>query len=610
MSKHVIIVGGGVAGLSAAHELCERGFRVTIYERWGVPGGKARSTWVPKPDVWPEGFMQPLLGLGRQPSSDPQHRHELPGEHGFRFFAGFYRHIIDTLRRIPDRRSGKSVLDNLESAERNMATTAGTKPIIYLQTLPRNLKDFAVLISATLESGQQLTDQELAFLFRRFWQVATSCHERRLAEYEKIAWWHFLDADAFSPAYQQFTNLSRITVAANPRMAESRTMGSIALQLVNLKFFPPKDRVLNGPTNLVWFNPWVEYLQSRGVELLYNATAVAIQCSDGRIQSITVSRDGQEHQVSGDYYLFCVPVEAMAALLAQDVTYDGGKPVYRNVLAADPSLASIIELAQSVEWMNGIQYYLNIDVSITKGHVMFLDTPWALTAISQRQFWPDFDFASRYDGRVQGILSVDISDWNTPGQFNGKPARICTIQEIAEECWAQMKASLNGPGRELLSDDQVVAYHVDTDISHHSSPSPSNEDAEPLLVNQVDTWALRPGAFTLIPNLFLAADYVRTNTMLATMEAANEAARRAVNAILAAEGRRDYCKVWQLRESLALAPWRMYDRWRYARGLPWNDKPPWFVSAAVWLLLRIYDFWRWLQHFPPRGAQASRSVKR
>ncbi len=609
MSKRVIIIGGGVAGLSAAHELCERGFRVTIYERWGVPGGKARSTWVPKPDVWPEGFMQPLLGLGRQPSDDPQHRHELPGEHGFRFFSGFYRHIIDTMRRTPDRRTGKSALDKLEIAERVMTTTAGTKPIIYPQTQPRNLRQLKELVAALLESGERLTDREISFLFGRLWQIATSCEERRLAEYEKIDWWRFLNADAFSPAYQQLTNLARITVAANPRRAESRTMGGIALQMLNLHFFP-KDRVLNGPTNPTWIDPWVEYLQSRGVELLCNATAVAIQCSDGRIQSVTVSRDGQEQQVSGDYYLFCVPVEAMAALLAQDVTYDGAQPVYRNVLAADPSLATIIELAKNVEWMNGIQYYLRVDVPITPGHVMFLDTPWALTAISQRQFWPDFDFASRYDGRVQGILSVDISDWNTPGQFNGKPARVCTIQEIAEECWAQMKASLNGPGREILRDDQVVAYHVDTDISHHSAPSPTNANAEPLLVNQVDTWSLRPGAFTLIPNLFLAADYVRTNTMLATMEAANEAARRAVNAILAAEGRRDYCKVWRLREPLALAPWRLYDRWRYARGLPWNDTPPWFVSAAVWLLLRVYDIWRRIRHIGGGALERARPARR
>src|SRR5947209_1732011 len=43
MSNRVAVLGGGVAGLSAAHELIERGFDVTVYERNDVFGGKARS---------------------------------------------------------------------------------------------------------------------------------------------------------------------------------------------------------------------------------------------------------------------------------------------------------------------------------------------------------------------------------------------------------------------------------------------------------------------------------------------------------------------------------------------------------------------------------------
>src|SRR6266566_7234129 len=37
MQHSVAIFGGGVAGLSAAHELAERGFQVRVYERKPVP---------------------------------------------------------------------------------------------------------------------------------------------------------------------------------------------------------------------------------------------------------------------------------------------------------------------------------------------------------------------------------------------------------------------------------------------------------------------------------------------------------------------------------------------------------------------------------------------
>ena len=43
MSARVVILGGGVAGMSAAHELIERGFEVVIIDNRNVPGGKARS---------------------------------------------------------------------------------------------------------------------------------------------------------------------------------------------------------------------------------------------------------------------------------------------------------------------------------------------------------------------------------------------------------------------------------------------------------------------------------------------------------------------------------------------------------------------------------------
>jgi uncharacterized protein with NAD-binding domain and iron-sulfur cluster len=40
----VIILGGGVAGMSAAHELIEKGYEVVVYDRNPIyVGGKARS---------------------------------------------------------------------------------------------------------------------------------------------------------------------------------------------------------------------------------------------------------------------------------------------------------------------------------------------------------------------------------------------------------------------------------------------------------------------------------------------------------------------------------------------------------------------------------------
>jgi uncharacterized protein with NAD-binding domain and iron-sulfur cluster len=45
--KTVVILGAGVGGLTAAHELVRRGYRVEVYERNAEPGGIARSATEP-----------------------------------------------------------------------------------------------------------------------------------------------------------------------------------------------------------------------------------------------------------------------------------------------------------------------------------------------------------------------------------------------------------------------------------------------------------------------------------------------------------------------------------------------------------------------------------
>ncbi|MDB5260896.1 MAG: hypothetical protein JWQ14_177, partial [Adhaeribacter sp.] len=76
---------------------------------------------------------------------------------------------------------------------------------------------------------------------------------------------------------------------------------------------------------------------------------------------------------------------------------------------------------------------------------------------------------------------------------------------------------------------------------------------------------------------FLASDYVKTYTDLATMEGANEAARRAVNNIIDAAGvNKPYCEIWNLHEPSWLLYYKWLDKKRYNKGLPYKKHEPWF----------------------------------
>jgi geranylgeranyl pyrophosphate synthase/uncharacterized protein with NAD-binding domain and iron-sulfur cluster len=556
----VIVLGGGVAGMSAAHELTERGFEVVVLERGQLAGGKARSIPVTDDGEGTSGHERADKGVASI-------EHRLPGEHGFRFFAGFYKHVIDTMRRVPSF-DGRTAADHLVPTTRVGFTQYGKPTFLIPSKFPRTGGDAGTLLSdALLAFGPVigLSPEELAFFGARFWQILTSCEERRIGEYERVSWWEFIDAEPRSASYQKFlaTGFTRSLVASKARKASARTVGDMFVQMM-LTFLDPTsgstDRVLDGPTNLVWIDPWCTYLESRGVHYVRESEVVEILCDDRWITGVAVRRQGQRTLVQGDYYVAAMPLERISPLINE------------RMLAIDPALGNLSTLAPNVEWMNGLQFYLHRDLPIAHGHVVHIDSEWALTSVSQVQFWRSMPPDQFGNTDVRGVLSVDISDWDAPG-LNGRSATQCSSrEEVMREVWAQLKRSINSD-RELLRDDDLHSWYLDPDIQPSGDGSGLLTNAEPLLVNLINTWALRPDATTRIPNLFLASDYVRTYTDLATMEGANEAARRAINGLLDVTGFvGPRCGVWPLHQPEILAPMQQHDAARYAAGLPWDDR--------------------------------------
>jgi len=178
VSKTVIVLGGGIGGLSAAHELSERGFSVRVFELRDVPGGKARSVVVPS-TVPRQNVGAVNLGSLAAPT-----RRDLPGEHGFRFFPRFYRHVIDTMARIPYRGS-RSVAENLVDTTGTVFARFGRRPLKLPTIIPSNVTELFTLVSDLGPwFGPELgiPPEDVAFFGERIWQILTSCSERRLNE--------------------------------------------------------------------------------------------------------------------------------------------------------------------------------------------------------------------------------------------------------------------------------------------------------------------------------------------------------------------------------------------------------------------------------------------
>jgi 15-cis-phytoene desaturase len=323
----VAILGGGIGGLTAAQELAQRGFSVTVYEALSQLGGKARSFGA--------------TGTGKDG------REDLPAEHGFRVFAGEYGATRDVMKNIPfNRYSRTNVEQNLVEGRRAiMASKDSPAQFIVPSSFPRSADDFKVWVDYFETVDKYLQPDERDFFLKRIAIVKSFCIERRFAEFENVTWWEYMHADRFSPEYQNLVQMISGTIlAANPRNANAHIVGTLAADIID-RTLVPGDRgiliMLDGPTSDMWIEPWVQHLRSLGVVFQLNTTLTSFEMSpDGsRVTAAAVEYNGKRQSVVADVFFSAVPAEKMARVLSQSP----------DVLLAAPSLRQVDQLMTA--WM-------------------------------------------------------------------------------------------------------------------------------------------------------------------------------------------------------------------------------------------------------------------
>jgi hypothetical protein len=245
--------------------------------------------------------------------------------------------------------------------------------------------------------------------------------------------------------------------------------------------------------------------------------------------------------------------------LAKLITVDGKE---RNLedIAEVGRLGEHHGLDDRFQTLTGIQLYYRSHVSFENGHIYFAASPWGLSAVSQIQYWGPFGGGRR--SRLAGNLSVDIGAWR-PTEDAPDP-NLLRRDEIAKNVQDQILKCL---GERQRGQQAAAYYHLDDFIGftwRDGKLWPTRNHA-PFLINRVNDWCNRPCGDPWVPNdvrmrdrkpgqgktspegiwchdrsgypvhfgnLVIAGTHMRTFTRMATMEAANESARHAVNAIL------------------------------------------------------------------------------
>ena len=210
--RTVAVLGGGIAGLSAAHELAERGFDVTVYElradeRAGlgdqpesaIPpvklGGLAASQYS---TVGPPRSLAELRPFPNRRGHPRDPSRAVAGEHGFRFFPAYYIHIWDLFQRIPvyervDLGQGnvrwtatsRTIMDNVRRVVTQGTTVEGKPSLVFPREAPRSLAEFLTTTGQLTALG--FTPADIQTFVSRLLDFLVTSPERRASQLQNIS---------------------------------------------------------------------------------------------------------------------------------------------------------------------------------------------------------------------------------------------------------------------------------------------------------------------------------------------------------------------------------------------------------------------------------------
>ncbi|WP_159080327.1 FAD-dependent oxidoreductase [Nocardia suismassiliense] len=531
-NRRVAVFGGGTGGLTVAHELVKRGFSVDVYERHEVLGGRARS------------WGQPNTGTGG--------RKDLSIEFGPHVLLGSYQNLGETLLEIPT--PAGSVLDQAIP----LSSVGGGGRIPLLADIPRldaaSVTHNIVRVVEALLPG--LSPAELPMVTSKLVAMFASGRKRQFGEFDRTRILDYLGRPGFATA-QVIRTLTTLNPSAITDDMSVRGFNA-ALQNCDLDIFTrgmgPGFRdfgyFIDGGMDEGWFDPWAGHLRNQGVGIHVGHAVTGLSCAGGRIVGATVrTPGGTQMPVQADWFVIAATADKAAALM---------NPA---IVAADPALGRIAELAPS--WLGGMQIFLrrrqNLGVIAATAA-----GPWLNLMVDDTALWTDYH--SRYgDGSVAQHLSIDVGAWETPGILFGKTANWCTARERFEEVRAQLRHELRD--NTLFADEDIHS------IIHN--PSVFEPGAEPCVHDEsgigqdINNWVNRPEVTTGIPNLFFGSAFAKTYGQIDSTDCANEAGRRAANAILLAAGSNEPLTPVSGAEPppMLKALWEEDDR-RYDAGLP------------------------------------------
>jgi predicted NAD/FAD-dependent oxidoreductase len=528
----VTIAGAGVAGLTAAHRLLERGYDVTLIEANSFIGGKlaahqdrdetANAAEETEDETASSARSCPACkDRGGCLRSDDWH------EHCYHMYLNWYHNFWQLMEEI-------GVLSNFSpmSAVYNMHRSAREPaiPVVNVGSPWTTLTNLFAGVGTPADMflwGQTLADLVGQPAHRDSWLERTSItafmKSQPYTTDQALAGTYRTTAQAFaSPSYLSSARSYKALLSYGLRLPE------------------PSMWLLTANTEDAIFTPWLkclaqlsksfeverhEFFQPTGafeaavaartgkcgqggrltIKMLTQLQALSIDDQTGRVTNATVGRcraspsvhRGSTHvvrsserlEIDGDLIL-ALPLTQLGSLVTPKIADRAPDLVNVRYLRCEPMISIDLFFKKKLD-------------GLSKGITVLLNSPYEMSFFDNSQNWTNL-----HGGNTVLNVVASNADTLTPHEYSNRTIIDTLLRELRRYIDFE---------RDDLFDCRT---HLQTNLG------------EELSVNQVGSWQWRPTATCGIPNLYIAGDYCRSFVDVVTIEGA------AVSGLIAAEALR------------------------------------------------------------------------
>ena len=485
MTYDIIIFGGGLSGLTVAHELCNKGFKILIIEKDNELGGMVRSD---------------------------TKNNSIPTEHSWRGFAPFYKNTIQIMKEIP-------YLDT------NVFSTLSI-PIEFFLLYDKQ-KDYKLALN--------LSDKIILFYLGISYLLAGTRRnyyyrydiEEFLKKYLSVSGYNYIINYVTGPGYGMNKNeVSLGHLFHFPVISHINKEKYVHDHDANDESYTHNStdgwHVMNGPTSDVWIEPWIKYLKNNGVDFLTNTELVKINHTNNNITSIEFKQSGQQsgqqsEQIKAKEYVLSInPFNATDILKKSNMEhlYNTFKSLTDNTKSKQISFS--IGIDKEIKYpIDNIAFVMN-------------DSEFNITWYPQEKHW-------KKKPNIKSLWSGTIIDFEKQGKLFNKSAEKIDNEKLKREIIYQIlrsesfqKLIYDNNGFNINKDDieSIEIWHEWKFINNNQ------ESVNKKWVNNIYNEQFRPIQVTNYINLFLSGAHTKTTINIWSMEGAIESGKITANLIL------------------------------------------------------------------------------